>query len=457
GGDREALADAGYADPAAADAALRDFVRAPGVRDLSDGARARLDRVVPVLVQAAGAAIDSQLVLRRLLALLHNILRRASYLALLDEQPAALSRLVDAVVRSAFLAERVATLPLLLDELLDARVAGPLPEREDFAPQCAQALAHEDTEAALMVLNEARQALSFRIALATLDGRQHARDSARQLAWLADAVIAVVLQLALREMRRAHGDVAGARFGVVGYGSLGGEELGFGSDLDLVFLYDAPRVEAGEDVQSEPAPGQAGVRALDAARWFARLGQKIVALLGTVTAAGRLYDIDVRLRPDGGKGLLVSTLSSYDDYQRHRAWTWEHQALVRARFVAGDATLGDAWRAIREGTLARPRGAAALREDVDAMRRRMRAELDRSDAAGFDLKQGEGGLVDLEFLLQYLVLRDAAQTPSLLRPRDTPGLIDACAQAGLFDRATASALREAHGVLLAAGLECTLD
>ncbi|HZW19114.1 MAG TPA: bifunctional [glutamate--ammonia ligase]-adenylyl-L-tyrosine phosphorylase/[glutamate--ammonia-ligase] adenylyltransferase [Luteimonas sp.] len=451
GGDVAALAAAGYDEPAAADTALRDFARTPGVRDLSDSARARLDRVVPVLVEAAGAAIDSQLVLRRLLALLHNILRRASYLALLDEQPAALSRLVDAVVRSAFLAERVATLPLLLDELLDARVAGPLPERETFAPQCAQALAHEDTEAALMVLNETRQALSFRIALATLDGRQHARDSARQLAWLADAVIGVVLQLALREMRRAHGDIAGARFGIVGYGSLGGEELGFGSDLDLVFLYDAPRVGDDGDLQSD------GDRPLDAARWFARLAQKIVALLGTVTAAGRLYDIDVRLRPDGGKGLLVSTLASYDEYQHSRAWTWEHQALVRARFVAGDDTLGDAWRAIRGDTLGRPRGAAALRDDVDAMRRRMRAELDRSDAGGFDLKQGEGGLVDLEFLLQYLVLRDAAQTPSLLRPRDTPGLIDACAEAGLFDDDTAAALRDAHGVLLASGLDCTLD
>src|SRR5690606_33249402 len=460
GGDREALADAGYADPAAADAALRDFVRAPGVRDLSDGARARLDRVVPVLVQAAGAAIDSQLVLRRLLALLHNILRRASYLALLDEQPAALSRLVDAVVRSAFLAERVATLPLLLDELLDARVAGPLPEREDFAPQCALALAHDDTEAALMVLNETRQALSFRIALATLDGRQHAQESARQLAWLADAVRGVVLQRALRETRRAHGDIAGARFGIVGYGSLGGEELGFGSDLDLVFLSDTSHASVGEggDVQSRPAPGQAGgVRPLDASRWFARLAQKIVALLGTVTAAGRLYDIDVRLRPDGGKGLLVSTLASYDEYQHQRAWTWEHQALVRARFVAGDASLGDAWRGIRGDTLARPRDEAALREDVAAMRRRMRAELDRSDASGFDLKQGEGGLVDLEFALQYLVLRNAAQSPSLLGPRDTPGLIDACAEAGAFDEATASALREAHGVLLGTGLECTLD
>src|SRR5690606_35428147 len=239
--------------------------------------------------------------------------------------------------------------------------------------------------------------------------------------------------------------------GIVGYGSLGGEELGFGSDLDLVFLYDAPRVDAGADVQSD------GARPLDASRWFARLAQKIVALLGTVTAAGRLYDIDVRLRPDGGKGLLVSTLASYDEYQHHRAWTWEHQALVRARFVAGDASLGDAWRAIRDDTLGRPRGGAVLREDVDAMRRRMRAELDRSDAVGFDLKQGEGGLVDLEFLLQYLVLRDDAQSPLLLVPRDTPGLVDACAEAGAFDDHDAAALRGAHGVLLAAGLECTLD
>ncbi|HVI58088.1 MAG TPA: bifunctional [glutamate--ammonia ligase]-adenylyl-L-tyrosine phosphorylase/[glutamate--ammonia-ligase] adenylyltransferase [Luteimonas sp.] len=451
GGDAQALADAGYDDPAAADAALRDFARTPGVRDLSDGARARLDRIAPVLAQAAGAAIDSQLVLRRLLALLHNILRRASYLALLDEQPAALARLVDAVVRSAFLAERLAAVPLLLDELLDARVAGPLPERATFAPQCAQALQHADTETALMALNETRQALSFRIALATLDGRQHARDSARQLAWLADAVLAVVLELALRELRAAHDMVAGARFGIVGYGSLGGEELGFGSDLDLVFLYDAPRGADGGEAQS------GGARPLEASRWFARLAQKIVALLGTVTSAGRLYDIDVRLRPDGGKGLLVSTVSSYADYQRQRAWTWEHQALVRARFVAGDAGLGEAFAAIRDGTLGQPRGAAALREDVASMRRRMRAELDRSDAAGFDLKQGEGGLVDLEFLLQCLVLREAASSPSLLRPRDTPGLIDACAAAGVLDDHTAAALREAHGVLLAAGLECTLD
>lgn len=445
-GDSAALVAAGYADAATADAALRDFVRTPGVRDLSDSARARLDRVAPVLVQAAGAAIDSVLVLRRLLALLHNILRRTSYLALLDEQPDALSRLVDAVVRSAFLAERLAALPLLLDELLDARIAGPLPERDTFGPPCAQALQHEDTETALMTLNETRQALSFRIALATLDARQRAQDSTRQLTWLADAVLEAVLALAVRELRGAHGVIAGARFAIIGYGSLGGEELGFGSDLDLVFLYDAD-AEAQSD----------GARPLDATRWFARLAQKIVGLLGTVTSAGRLYDIDVRLRPDGGKGLLVSTLPSYDEYQRHRAWTWEHQALVRARCIAGNDGLCVAFRAIRDETLARDRDDARLRADVVSMRRRMRAELDRSSADGFDLKQGEGGLADLEFLLQYLVLRDAARHPQLLVPRDTPGLIDAASAAGSLDAATAAALHGAHDALLATGLECTLD
>src|SRR5690606_7954835 len=273
-GDAETLAGAGFEDPVAADAALRDFARAPALRALSDGARARLDRVLPALLGGAAASRQPDAALRRLLPLLHNILRRASYLALLDEQPAALERLVSVLARSAFLAERLAAHPLLLDELLDVRVAGALPDREALRTACAQALAHEDIEAALLALNEARQALSFRIALATLDRRQDARDSVRQLAWLADAVVAVVLQLAQRDMRRAHGALPGAKFAVLGYGSLGGEELGFGSDLDLVFLYEAPA-----DAQSD------GARPLEPARWTARLAQKVVALLGTVTAA----------------------------------------------------------------------------------------------------------------------------------------------------------------------------
>ncbi|TWT22630.1 bifunctional [glutamate--ammonia ligase]-adenylyl-L-tyrosine phosphorylase/[glutamate--ammonia-ligase] adenylyltransferase [Luteimonas marina] len=452
GSDAAALAQAGFGDAAGVDAALRDFARSPSVRELSDATRARLDRVMPVLLQATAPASQPLQAIRRLLALLHNILRRASYLALLDEHPPALARLVDVVTRSALLAERLAAHPLLLDELLDARADGPLPRRELFAQAC-RAVRDLDTEAALFALNEIRQQLSFRIALATLDRRQPAQDSTRQLAWLADAVVDTVLALARRELESAHGVIAGSGFAVLGYGSLGGEELGFGSDLDLVFLYDAPA-----EAQSAPAPAQAGsVRPLDAPRWFARLAQKIVALLGAVTGGGRLYDIDVRLRPDGGQGLLVSTIASYGDYQRERAWTWEHQALVRARFVAGDAPLREAFERIRDDTLGRARAQAKLREDVVSMRARMRAELDRGGEGQFDLKQGDGGLVDLEFLLQYIVLRDAAAHPALLSPRATPLLVDALAQAGALDADTADALRAAHARLVATGLDCTLD
>lgn len=445
-GDAQALADAGFEDASALDASLRDFVRAPGVRDLADAVRARLDRVAPALLQASAVSSQPDAALRRVLALLQNILRRSSYLALLDEQPAALSRLVDVVARSGLLAERLAAHPLLLDELLDARLAGPLPQRDELRAECESAIAEAggDVERALHALNEKRQALGFRIALAALDARQATAESSRQLAWLADAVVACVLQLATAEVERAHGTLPSARFAVLGYGSLGGEELGFGSDLDLVFLFDA-------DADSQSG----GARALDAPRWCARLAQKIVALLDTPTAGGRLYEVDVRLRPDGAKGLLVSSLASFSDYQRERAWTWEHQALVRARCIAGDASLGGAFENVRAETLARARDAGKLAEEVSAMRKRMRAELDRSDAARFDLKQGEGGLVDLEFLLQFLVLRDAGAHPALLAPRDTPGLLRVLGVAGSLSNV--ELLRDVHATLLDAGLRCTLD
>ena len=447
-GDSTLLAAAGFLEPTVVDASLRDFARAPALRALSDAARARMDRVLPSLLDSSAASAQPDAVLKRLLPLLHNILRRTSYLALLDEQPAAAQRLVDVLARSALLGERLAAYPLLLDELLDVRVAGPLPHRADIDRACNAALAIDDTEGALQALGETRQALSFRIALATLDARQGAGESARQLAWLADAVLAVVLVLARREVERAHGGIA-ARFAVLGYGSLGGEELGFGSDLDVVFLYDS-----SDDMQSD------GARPLDAQRWFARLAQKIVSLLGAVTSAGRLYDVDVRLRPDGAKGLLVSTLAGFAEYQRERAWTWEHQALVRARCVAGDPPLCEAFEQVRAGIVSKQRDAAALRDDVVAMRRKMRGELDRSGSLGvgsFDLKQGEGGLVDLEFLLQFLILRDAHAMPQLLLPRGTPALLDALRDTGSLPDPVHAALVDAHAMLLDAGLRCTLD
>jgi len=445
-GESSVLATLGFKDVDAVDTVLRDFARTSGVQGLSDAARARLDRVLPALLHATAATAHPLLTVRRVLALLGNLLRRTSYLALLDEQPAALARLVDVLSRSALLAERLAAHPLLLDELLDARIGGALPAPADLLAACRQCLSANDDETALFALNELRQQASFRIALATLDARLAPEHATAHLARLADGIIAAVLELAQRQLQATHGQVPGVRFLVVGYGSLGGEELGFSSDLDLVFLFDAPAA-AQSDAE----------RTLDAGRWCARLAQKVIALLGTVTGAGRLYDIDVRLRPDGGKAVLVSSLSAYADYQQTRAWTWEHQALVRARAVAGDGVLADEFETIRNLVLRRAREVRVLAGDVAEMRLKMRRALDRSEDGWFDLKQGEGGLSDLEFILQYLVLREARQHPAVTVPRASRDLIAALQDVQALDARTAEALLHAQSWLLARSLECTLD
>ena len=447
-GDASVLADAGFADAEALHARLRDFARSPAVAALTERARQRLDHVLPALIEASAQSSAPDAALPRGLALMQAISRRTSYLALLDEQPAALARLVDVTARSSLLSERLAAHPLLLDELLDSRAAGVLPDAQMIRSQVSQQMALQDTldvEAALVALNELRQSLSFRIALATLAQRQPALASARQLAELADGLLQAVLALARRELEAAHGAIPGAGFAVIAYGSVGGRELGFDSDLDLVFLHDA----RGDEISNGPRP-------LEAPRYFARLAQKLVSLLGTVTAAGRLYEVDVRLRPDGAKGVLVSSMQSFHQYQQVRAWTWEQQALVRARAVAGDAAVCARFEQIRHEVLTRERDANALKADVIAMRRRMRDELDRSDGIRFDLKQGEGGLVDLEFLLQERVLALASAHPSLCACNDTPALLrELSALGGLAG--DVEALLAAHGTLLARGLDCTLD
>lgn len=449
-----ALQAAGFAAAEALHGQLLAFARAPGLAVLSARARRRLDQVLPALLAAAAGSRSPQAAVERGLKLLHAVLRRSSYLALLAEQPAALARVVEVMAGSALLAERITEHPLLLDDLLDQRSeaapAGPAALQAELA-QALEPLAGDDPEALLQALNEFHQSQAFRLGLATLFRRLPAALVARQLAAVATAIVGRLLPSAQAELARSHGQVVGAdahgSLLLVGYGSFGGEELGFGSDLDCVFLYDGALLGASSD----------GARGLDAPRWYARLVQRLVTLLGTLTPAGRLYELDLRLRPDGAKGLLVSTLDSYCDYQHQRAWTWEHQALVRARAVAGSPALAERFDAVRRAVLARPRDPRQLRDDVLAMRRRMRAELDRSRGALFDLKQGAGGLVDLEFLLQALVLEHGATCPALLAPTATPALLEALADSGLLSGDQAQALAAAHALLLERALDCRLD
>jgi glutamate-ammonia-ligase adenylyltransferase len=447
GGAADTLAEAGFADADAADAALRRLSASALRRSLSPRAAAWFDRIVPTLAAQAAASDAPDASLARGIALITAIGRRSSYFALLAEQPAALERLATVCAGSALLAERLTEHPLLLDELLDVRAAGPLPDAAAIAQEIAAVVpANEDAEAALIALNERRHSLAFRIGLAWRAGRIDAVAATRRLAAVAEAVVAAALALAMREVERVHGRLAEGGFAVLGYGSIGAQELGFASDLDLVFVHGA-----------DPNAVSDGARPLDAGRYYLRIAQKLVALLDTATAAGKLYEVDVRLRPDGAKGLLVVNFDSFASYQRERAWTWEHQALVRMRPLAGDAALLARLDTLRDEILSRPRDAQTLAKDIADMRERMRRELDRSDAAHFDLKQGAGGLVDLEFALQHAVLRHAGARPALLGPRHSAALATMLADAGIIDATTAEALVRAHADLVALSLGCTLD
>ncbi len=452
--DPAALAAAGFDPPGEVAAELEALLGSSVLRNMSARSRERLDRVMPAVFAAAAAEPAPVRCLVRLLRLVYAVARRSVYLALLDEQPAALKRLSAVFSASAFLAERVIAHPLLLDDLFDDRV--------DAAPQVASAdaelarrlatLAAPDPEAEIELVQEQRQSALFRIGLALLGHRLDAVSAARALAEVAGAALRAVLRIAERELTEAHGRPAGppgdgSGLAIVAYGSLGGAELGFTSDLDLVFVYDSERAGGETD----------GARPLDGARWYARLAQRVVHLLGVLTRAGRLYEVDVRLRPDGSKGMLVQGLDAYATYQRERAWTWERQALVRARAIAGDATLSRRFEQLRLSILARAHDNAAVRAEIAAMRARWRAGRDRSDARCLDLKQGSGGLVDIEFLLQSLVLQHAHAHPALLASGNSADLIAALATAGVLPADDAAALATAHAALLDCALRCTLD
>ncbi|WP_243050805.1 bifunctional [glutamate--ammonia ligase]-adenylyl-L-tyrosine phosphorylase/[glutamate--ammonia-ligase] adenylyltransferase [Dyella sp. RRB7] len=435
----------------AADALLK-LSQAASVRAMPQRSREQLDRLMPQLLAVARDSVAPVACLLRLCRLVQAVARRSSYLALLEEQPAARFRLARLFAENAFLAERVIAQPLLLDDVLDPRIEQLPLKRADISAEITRVLGtldEREAEAELERLNEFKASVAFRLGLAFSDGRADAVATARRLAVLAESIVLAVTALAERELAAQHGRLPGegTGFAVLGYGSLGGEELGFASDLDLVFVYDSKRAH----LMSE------GARPLEGSRWYQRLAQRVMNWLTVLTRAGRLYEVDTRLRPDGSKGLLVSSLESFAAYQKSRAWTWEHQALLRARPVAGDAALHAELAAVRREVLAVPRDRAAVLQEVSSMRQRWRVERDRSNASQLDLKQGLGGLLDIEFALQGLVLAHASAHPALLNITANAGLIEACRNAGLLDGRQAGIFAEAHAGLLHRALACTLD
>jgi len=454
GGEAKSLLAFGFRDVAPLHAKIGALLSSAGVRAMAERARARLDGLLPVLLDETGRSASPDICMDRLLRLIQSIARRSAYLALLEEHPATRRRLVALFADSALLAERVIAHPLLLDDLFDARLETDAPNQAELLATAQRRLANaplDDAEGRIVVLQEEKNSDAFRLGLAYRNGNLDAIATGRGLSVIADFIVTDLLAMATRDAERQNGRLApagaGDGIGVIGYGSLGGGELGFASDLDLVFVYDENYATHESD----------GARSLDGTRYYARIAQRIVHWLGMQSQAGRLYDVDVRLRPDGGKGLLVVSMSGFAEYQRERAWVWEQQALVRARPIAGDAALLERFRVLRRTTLAQPRERNHVLEQVGAMRGRWRTERDRSSADSLDLKQGPGALLDIEFLMQALVLIHAHAHPHLLDSGNTATLIARARQAGILDATQARSLADAHAALLARSLSCTLD
>ncbi len=439
------LAGAGFKSPAEVlERVLR--LREGGLQQrLDPPGRERLDTLVPAVLRMASRRAEAVRALDGMVLVLEAIGRRSAYFALLNENPAALERLVGICASSEFLARLVATHPLLLDELLDPRVFEQAPSRSELATDLNVRLSRvpaEDTEARLDALRNFQQAATFRVAVVDLTGVLPLMKVSDRLTDIAELVLEAAWRMAWQELADRHGEpqcvVAGAlrpaRFAVAAYGKLGGLELGYGSDLDLVFLHDS------EGEQQETS----GLKPLDNAVFFSRLTRRIISILTMHTTSGKLYEVDIRLRPSGESGLLVSSLAAFDHYQRQDAWTWEHQALLRSRAVAGDEGVRAAFELLRVRALTTYVRREHLAREVSEMRQRMRSELSKGTAELLDVKQDPGGIADIEFLVQYLVLSGASTYPDLVRWSDNIRQLEGLAAHSILTAADAEELADAY-------------
>ncbi|MCB1744207.1 MAG: bifunctional [glutamate--ammonia ligase]-adenylyl-L-tyrosine phosphorylase/[glutamate--ammonia-ligase] adenylyltransferase [Gammaproteobacteria bacterium] len=437
----QALRAAGFDPPDAAISLLQGLVDAFAVRAMDDISRKRLEQLLPDLLRAIGQCEDPLQTLRRVLAIVKTVARRSVYLSLLGERPIALSQLVKLCAASPWIAREIERHPVLLDELLDPRSLYAPPGKAQLRNELQTLLdnaAAGGTETEMASLREFHHAQVLRVAAADLGGAIPLAAVSDHLTYVAETLVAAGLQLAERDLRGRFGivplaDSSDTPAGVlaVGYGKLGGWELGYGSDLDLVFIH------------ADSAPASNGERrSLDAGSYFARLVQRFIHLCSTATPQGRCYEVDTRLRPNGNAGMLCNTLGAVERYLMEDAWTWEHQALIRARPIAGDENIASDFERMRMRVLCKPRDEEQLRQEVRDMRTRMQRELGSKQADRFDLKQDPGGIADIEFIVQYLTLLHAAALGEWLKWSDNLRLLEGLADRGLLDAADARMLTD---------------
>ncbi len=434
--------------PAALAERLRDWVQQPRVQSLREGSRQRLGR----LMQRAGACIadgscspDAAL---RFIDWVEPLLRRESYLALLAERPEVQRRLLRLLGLARWPMQYLMRHPGVIDELADARLQHQRFDRAAFQSDLEERHAawvragEADEEVLLDTLRHAHHAEVFRTLVRDVEGDITVEQVADDLSALADAVLDTTIAWAWARLRQRHREAP--QFGVIAYGKLGGKELGYGGDLDVVFLYDDADEPDRDRVQEV----------------YAAFVRKLVGWLTLRTGAGELFDIDTALRPNGNSGLLVTSLAAFERYQVGRgsntAWTWEHQAITRARFAAGAPQIGPAFEAVRRAVLTAPRDHAALREEIRAMRHKV-SEAHHLPAGRFDVKHSDGGMMDVEFAVQYLVLAHAGAHPGMQDNAGNIALLQRAETAGLLPAGIGRAAADAYRELRRAQHQARLD
>jgi len=382
-------------------------------RSIGPRGRETLDKLMPRLLEELLNQPSPSAAFEPVSKVLEQILTRTTYLELLCENPGARQQLVSLCCASPWIAAQLAKFPMLLDELIDPAHLYDTTSLDDYPSELRQYLLRvpeDDMEQQMEALRQFKLSQQLKIAAADVTGVLPVMQVSDHLTFLAEAIIEQVVMQAWQQIAQRHGVPAylegnDTGFAVIGYGKLGGIELGYGSDLDLVFLYEAHASMANSLTN--------GDRPIEVGHFYLKLAQRILHLFSTRTTSGELYEVDMRLRPSGASGLMVSEITRFGEYQADEAWTWEHQALVRSRFVFGDNSLAVKFSRIRASVLEKPRDKDELKKAVREMRQKMRDHLLKASEGVFDLKQSPGGIADIEFIAQYLVLANAHEYPEL--------------------------------------------
>jgi [glutamine synthetase] adenylyltransferase / [glutamine synthetase]-adenylyl-L-tyrosine phosphorylase len=439
------LLSAGFQKPSDILKQIVNLQNDSATRSLSREGRRKLDQLIPRVIEITGRSEQPDLSFFRIIELIKTIEQRTNYLSLLIENPSALKQLVSLSIASPWIIKFLTQHPVLLDELLDTRILYSPPDRKQLASELEKRLKSipsDDLELQIEQLCIFKQINTLRVAAADISANYPLMRVSDHLSDIAELILTQVLNLSCHHIGNKYGypscspDINNGKqgFAVIAYGKLGGIELGYGSDLDMVFLHGA-------------APGKTlGGRSLsiDNNQFFTRLGQRIIHILTTHTRAGRLYEIDMRLRPSGSSGPLVSHINSFREYQADNAWTWEHQALVRARFICGDPAISNLFEVIRKEILMKKRDLSALRSEIRDMREKIRKAHGGSEPGKFHLKQGKGGIIDIEFIVQYLILANAYQHMELIKWSDNVRQLEALAQTGILEHKTSLLLKQAY-------------